>query len=134
MAVDPVSAATNPVTQTASAAAADKATLDYDTFLKLLVAEMQNQDPTEPMDSTEYISQLASFSNVEQTIQTNARLEDLLKSSSIAQAGSLIGRSVSSSDGSVDGVVKQVEIYDDGVVAILQDGQKVVVGPGLTVS
>jgi len=134
MAVDPVSAATSTVTQTASAAAADKATLDYDTFLKLLVAEMQNQDPTEPMDSTEYISQLASFSNVEQTIQTNARLEDLLKSSSIAQAGSLIGRSVSSSDGSVDGVVKQVEIYDDGVVAILQDGQKVVVGPGLTVS
>lgn len=134
MAVDPVSAATNTVTQTASAAAADKATLDYDTFLKLLVAEMQNQDPTEPMDSTEYISQLASFSNVEQTIQTNARLEDLLKSSSIAQAGSLIGRSVTSSDGSIDGVVKQVEIYDDGVVAILQDGQKVVVGPGLTVS
>lgn len=134
MAVDPVSAATSTVTQTASAAAADKATLDYDTFLKLLVAEMQNQDPTEPMDSTEYISQLASFSNVEQTIQTNARLEDLLKSSSIAQAGSLIGRSVTSSDGSVDGVVKQVEIYDDGVVAILQDGQKVVVGPGLTVS
>lgn len=134
MAVDPVSAATNTVTQTASAAAADKATLDYDTFLKLLVAEMQNQDPTEPMDSTEYISQLASFSNVEQTIQTNARLEDLLKSSSIAQAGSLIGRSVSSPDGSINGVVKQVEIYDDGVVAILQDGQKVVVGPGLTVS
>lgn len=134
MAVDPVSAAANTVTQTASAAAADKATLDYDTFLKLLVAEMKNQDPTEPMDSTEYISQLASFSNVEQTIQTNARLEDLLKSSSIAQAGSLIGRSVASSDGSINGVVKQVEIFDDGVVAILQDGQKVVVGPGLTVS
>lgn len=134
MAVDPVSAATNTVTQTASAAAAGKATLDYDTFLKLLVAEMKNQDPTEPMDSTEYISQLASFSNVEQTIQTNARLEDLLKSSSIAQAGSLIGRSVTSSDGAINGVVKQVEIFDDGVVAILQDGQKVVVGPGLTVS
>ncbi len=134
MAVDPVSSATNTGTQSASAAAADKATLDYDTFLKLLVAEMQNQDPTEPMDSTEYISQLASFSNVEQTIQTNARLEDLLKSSSIAQAGSLIGRSVSSADGSINGVVKQVEIYDDGVVAILEDGQKVVVSSGLTVS
>ncbi|MCR9137911.1 MAG: flagellar hook assembly protein FlgD [Alphaproteobacteria bacterium] len=134
MAVDPVSGATNTVAQTASAAAADKATLDYDTFLKLLVAEMKNQDPTEPMDSTEYISQLASFSNVEQTIQTNARLEELLKSSSIAQAGSLIGRSVTSPDGSINGVVQQVEIFDDGVVAILQDGQKVVVSSGLTVS
>lgn len=134
MAVDPVSSATNAVTQTAAASAADKATLDYDTFLKLLVAEMKNQDPTEPMDSTEYVAQLASFSNVEQTIQTNARLEDLLKSSSIAQAGSLIGRSVTSPDGSINGIVKQVEIYDDGVVAILEDGQKVVVSSGLTVS
>lgn len=134
MAVDPVTGATNTVTPAASASAADRASLDYDSFLKLLVAEMKNQDPTEPMDSTEYVAQLATFSQVEQTIQTNTRLEDLLKSSSIAQAGSLIGRSVTSPDGSINGIVKQVEIFDDGVVAILEDGQKIVVTSGLTVS
>jgi flagellar basal-body rod modification protein FlgD len=134
MAIDPVSSATSAAQQSASAQAADQAILDYDSFLKLLVAEMKNQDPTEPMDSTEYVAQLATFSQVEQTIQTNSRLEDLLKSSSIAQAGSLIGRTVTSTDGTVNGIVQQVEIYDDGVVAILQDGQKIVVGPGLTVS
>jgi flagellar basal-body rod modification protein FlgD len=60
----------------AADAAANKATLDYDTFLTLLVEQMKNQDPTEPMDSTEQIAQLATFSQVEQTIQTNKNLEE----------------------------------------------------------
>ncbi|MEX3007045.1 flagellar hook assembly protein FlgD [Hoeflea sp. TYP-13] len=132
MAVEAVSGATG--TQSSSAAAQQQATVDYDTFLKLLVAEMQNQDPTEPMDSTEYISQLASFSQVEQTIQTNSRLEEILAASSIGQAGSLIGRTITSADGSVTGTVEKVELYDDGIVAVLDTGEKVVVGAGMTVS
>ena len=133
MAVEAVSNS-NYTGSSAAASAADQATVDYDTFLQLLVAEMQNQDPTEPMDSTEYISQLASFSQVEQTIQTNARLEELLASNSVSQAGSLIGRTVTSNDGTVTGVVEQVELYDDGVVAVLDTGEKVVMGAVLTVS
>ena len=131
MAIAPISGAGGAAP---SDSAANRASLDYDAFLKLLVAEMQNQDPTNPMDSTEYVAQLATFSQVEQTIQTNARLEELLKSSSIAQAGSLIGRTITSADGSLSGVVQQVELYDDGVVALLSGGEKVVVGPGLTIS
>jgi hypothetical protein len=49
--------------------------------------QMKNQDPTEPMDATEQIAQLATFSQVEQTIQTNKNLEELLQSSSLSQAG-----------------------------------------------
>lgn len=48
---------------------------DYDNFLKLLVAQVQNQDPLEPMDSTTFVSQLAQLSQVEQAIQTNQNLE-----------------------------------------------------------
>ncbi len=62
----------------APSTAASKAKVDYDAFLQLLVAEMKNQDPTEPMDSAQFISQLASFSNVEQGIQTNDKLGQLL--------------------------------------------------------
>lgn len=134
MAVDAVSGAASAQTQSASAAAADRATLDYDSFLQLLIAEMRNQDPTEPIDSTEYVAQLATFSQVEQTIQTNARLEELLKSSSISQAGSLIGRTVTSADGTVSGVVQQVEIADDRAVAVLNNGDRVDIGPGITIS
>ena len=50
-------------------------TLDYSAFLKLLTAQMKFQDPTKPMDSTQFVAQLASFSNVEQGIKMNTKLE-----------------------------------------------------------
>lgn len=53
-------------------------TADFETFLKLLTTQMRNQDPQEPIDSTEFVSQLASFSAVEQQISTNTKLDDLI--------------------------------------------------------
>ena len=44
---------------------------DFETFLKMLTVQMQNQDPLNPMDSTEFAVQLATFSNVEQQVKTN---------------------------------------------------------------
>lgn len=52
---------------------------DYQMFLALLTAEMRNQDPTKPMDSTEFVSQLASFSSVEQQTETNGKLDQLIE-------------------------------------------------------
>lgn len=51
---------------------------DFNTFLKLLTAQMRNQDPLQPMESTEFVAQLASFSAVEQQIQTNEKLDRLI--------------------------------------------------------
>ena len=125
--------AVSSATGTASSKASAKATMDYDTFLKLLVAQMKNQDPTEPMDSTEQIAQLATFSQVEQTIKTNENLEMLLLSSTLNQAGSIIGRTLESADGTVSGVVTSVQVYSDGLVATLEDGTQAVVGAGMTI-
>ncbi|SFK90799.1 flagellar hook capping FlgD N-terminal domain-containing protein [Shimia haliotis] len=58
---------------------------DFDTFLKMLTAQMQNQDPLEPTDSTEFTAQLAQFSAVEQQVQTNETLATL--SAQIAALG-----------------------------------------------
>ncbi len=66
---------TPTVSATDSAGDASAATLNYESFLKLLVAQMKNQDPTQPMDATQQIAQLATFSQVEQTIKTNKNLE-----------------------------------------------------------
>ena len=44
---------------------------NFDTFLSLLTAQLQNQDPLEPVDSTQFTQQLVQFSGVEQQIQTN---------------------------------------------------------------
>lgn len=50
---------------------------DFETFLVMLTAQLQNQDPLNPMDSSDYAVQLATFSGVEQQVQTNELLRDL---------------------------------------------------------
>lgn len=75
---------------------------DFDSFLRLLTAQMRNQDPLKPMDSTEFVAQLASFSTVEQIIGTNERLDDLLASAGADGASGLadwIGRQAAGVDG-----------------------------------
>lgn len=58
--------------------AAAKISSDFETFLKMLTVQMQNQDPLNPVDSADYATQLATFSGVEQQVQTN----DLLRAMS----------------------------------------------------
>ncbi|HXH46042.1 MAG TPA: flagellar hook assembly protein FlgD [Bradyrhizobium sp.] len=111
--------------------------VDYNTFLQLLIAQMKNQDPTNPMDTAEYMSQFAQLSTVEQAMQTNSKLDALLSSQSLSQANGLIGKTVSFTDStgaSFSGKVVSVSINSDGSIATLQDGTKVAVGPGLTIS
>ncbi|MEM1365480.1 MAG: flagellar hook capping FlgD N-terminal domain-containing protein [Pseudomonadota bacterium] len=76
-----------------SSSAADRTKLvdDYNAFLTLLTAQLQNQNPLEPMDSKEFTDQLTQFSGVEQSIQTNSLLEDMIKSQQAASASSLVG-------------------------------------------
>jgi len=129
--VAPTSSSTSASTTSATTSAA---TVDYNSFLKLLVAELKNQDPTEPMDATQYMAQLASFSNVEQVIQTNNKLDDLIQTSYLQQAGSIIGRTLTSPDGEVTGTIEEVRVFDDGIVAVLDTGEQVVVSGGVTIS
>jgi flagellar basal-body rod modification protein FlgD len=70
---------------------------DFQTFLTLLTTQMRNQDPLKPMESTEFVAQLASFSGVEQQVRANDRLEDILAALSGGTAAGLaewIGREV----------------------------------------
>jgi flagellar basal-body rod modification protein FlgD len=50
---------------------------DFDTFLRMLTVQLQNQDPLDPIDNSEYAVQLATFSGVEQQVKTNELLEGL---------------------------------------------------------
>ena len=136
MAVDPVtSAASNPWANAgATNSDANKASLNYDSFLQLLIAQMKNQDPTDPMDAGEQMSQLASFSQVEQTIQTNAHLRSMLQAEALTRAGDLVGKYVKSADDKVMGMVKEVEVYSDGVIVITEGGDKVLLQAGVVFS
>jgi flagellar basal-body rod modification protein FlgD len=106
----------------------DKASVDYDSFLKLLVAQMKNQDPTSPNDSQEYLAQLAAFSNVEQSIKTNERLDALIAQGSMAQAGGLVG--LNYSDGRQSGRIEAVILDDGGMQLRLTGGATVRPGTG----
>ncbi|MEO5757746.1 MAG: flagellar hook assembly protein FlgD [Mesorhizobium sp.] len=110
-----------------------KTAVDYQSFLKLLIAEMKNQDPTKPMDSTQYVAQLATFSQVEQSVQTNTKLSQIMQSSALSQADALIGRSITSADGKTTGTVASVRLASTGLIAVLQNGTEVAVGPGVSV-
>jgi flagellar basal-body rod modification protein FlgD len=110
-----------------------KTSVDYESFLKLLVAEMKNQDPTKPMESTDFVAQLATFSQVEQSVMVNDKLDAILKSNSLSQAGSLIGREITSADGKITGVIDEVKVKSTGLVAVLTTGKEVVVGDGVVI-
>lgn len=109
-------------------------TVSYDNFLKLLMTQMKNQDPTDPMKSTEYMAQLATFSQVEQAVKSNEKLDALLSSVALSQADSVIGRTVSSADGSVSGTVTSVKITSEGPLATLSNGKELLLGQGTVVS
>ena len=64
-----------PAASTATSGVDDLA--NQNTFLKLLVAQMQNQNPLSPSDPMQFVSQLAQFSNLEQTIAMRTRLDDI---------------------------------------------------------
>ena len=120
----------SPTSKTSESAA----TLNYNNFLKLLLAQMKNQDPTAPMDSTDYMAQLATFSQVEQSMIGNSKLDALLSSSALSQADSVIGRTVTSSDGEISGQVASVRITNEGALAKLSDGSELLLGPGIVIS
>ena len=134
MAVGGVGATNNTTTTGNTSTAQQKATLNYDNFLQLLIAQMKNQDPTDPVDASEQMSQLASFSQVEQTIQTNTKLDTLLSSSSLTQASSYVGKYMESADGTVKGIIDSVKVYSDGIIATTEDGDKILVQTGITVA
>lgn len=97
MEISPNTATGGLTTTTDSNIAKDKLDADYQSFLKLLIAQVSNQDPLEPMDSTTFVSQLAQLTQVEQSIVTNANLEKIdTRLSNVASLSDvqLIGRDV----------------------------------------
>jgi flagellar basal-body rod modification protein FlgD len=97
--------------------------LGEDAFMTLLLAQLQNQDPLEPMDDTEFIAQLAQFNSLNQLTQINELLTEWIGSQSLAQSlgygSSLIGKTVTglNNDGTeVSGVVNGLNMVDGEVI------------------
>ena len=100
-----------------------------DDFLKLLVAQLQNQDPLEPMSNEDFLAQLAQFQTLEEMMATSRNTAAMVLGAKLSLAGGLIGRTIAavSSNGLlVTGVVERVSV-DDGVPMLVVGGERVTV-------
>ena len=96
-----------PVTSTAPAASSttggttdplSSLSSNFGNFLNLLMTQLQNQDPTSPMDANSFTSELVEFSSVEQQINTNTSLTQLIQltqAADVTQSSALLGKQVS---------------------------------------
>ena len=99
-----------------------KSSLGYDEFLKLLTAEMQYQDPLEPTSNTDYVAQMATFSQLEATLSMKESLGKSSDNTIKSMANQLVGQEVvvkddESKTGYADGIVDYV-MYEDGEIYI----------------
>lgn len=92
-------------------------------FLKLLVAQMENQDPLNPQSNEDMVMQLAQFSSIEQTELMNNNLEAFIKNNTMGMAGSMIGQEIEAAnpDSGVitKGLVSQVNVNGAGTKLIV---------------
>ncbi len=114
-----------PAGDTASASSASSSTSDglgsngvnADTFLKLLVAQMQYQNPDDPVDSTQFLSQTADFEEVQELGSLQTSLASLVSSQQAGAATSMLGQKVTGTDetgNSVTGVVSGIQLTSTG--------------------
>ncbi len=101
-----------------------KGELGKNDFLKLMVAQLQAQNPLEPTNDTEYIAELAQFSQLEQTTNIAQTSSQSAISQQVAQAVGLIGHTVSYIDpatgASAQGKVQNVEIGSTGATLTIE--------------
>ena len=94
--------------------------LGRDEFLKLLVAQVQNQNPLEPMKDAEFMAQLAQFATVEGIDRLNASFEDMFRVQQLTQGASLVGQRITyqmpGNSAVQRGIVDSVSLHNGGLV------------------
>jgi len=117
MALNGVGASNSQIGSALSAATGSSSSqlVSEQAFLQLLITQLQNQDPLSPADPTQFVSQLASFSSLEQITQLNTNMTSVLDNS----VTSLIGKTAtvtdpSSSTGLTSGTISGVVYYSNG--------------------
>jgi len=126
------------VAENTAAQGARSAAVDKDAFMKMLVAQMQNQDPMSPQDNQAMVAQLAQFSSLEQMQNLNQNILGLAVlqqtnavMSQLTQSSALIGQNVTYIDPTTNesrtGVVTKVKLLE-GVATLEIDGQDVPLG------
>lgn len=107
--------------------------LSSDEFTEIILAELANQDPLEPNDTTALLEQISMIRSIESDTELNDTLSGLIDRSDFTGAAALIGQQVTTTEGATPREVVSVTQNDDGVGVSLDDGSFVPLGSILSV-
>ena len=130
--VPPIGSASSP----AAAVTNPNGSLGKDDFLKLLVTQLKNQDPMNPMDEKDFMGQMAQFSTLEQITNLVSANASTSFAGQVSQSVALIGRQVtwSASDGTSGSGLVQTVTINGGDIALTVDGRQISPGDVVQVS
>ncbi|HEX2972500.1 MAG TPA: flagellar hook capping FlgD N-terminal domain-containing protein [Tepidisphaeraceae bacterium] len=119
---------TSPVssTTTSNTTQSKKKELTADDFIKIMITQLQNQDPTEPMKNEELLSQMSQISQLQSNTSLQKTLSGLAAQNQIGSAGQLIGKMVGGideNDEKVTGLVNSVRVEDGKIYLELDNGK-----------
>jgi flagellar basal-body rod modification protein FlgD len=100
--------------------------LGKDDFLRLLVEQLKNQNPFEPMENTEFLAQLAQFRNLEQLLHLEQVMSTMARMAAVDQGCSLLGKRVQGVTAGGEerkGVVQALRLEGDKVIVCLEEGE-----------
>lgn len=108
---------------TATSRASAFGALDSEEFVKIIFAELGNQDPLAPTDSKALLDQLASLRSIQSDIDMQSRLKSLVSDNEFAAASGLIGQRISGDNAT--GIVRSASRTSEGVFLNLMGGARV---------
>lgn len=119
---------TNPVQPSSSPnkIASSKFSLQTDDFIKMMITQLQNQDPLNPEKNQDLLAQMSQIGQLQSTTQLQSSIQTMVLQSNLGAAGNLIGKMVQGKDGNgapLSGLVSSVRVQDNSVYLELDSGQ-----------
>jgi len=127
MAISTIGSGTAAQSQTATT---QSSIIGQEDFLKILLTQLNYQDPLKPLDNQEFLAQMAQFSSLEQTRQLNDKIDTLLSIQSTGQSIGLLGKTVdvTTSTGSTTGEVTTLNFQDGQALMTVKVGTEFLTG------
>ncbi len=114
-------------TQLPSTGTSSKLNLKTTDFINMMITQLQNQDPTQPVQNDQLLSQMSQIGQLESSTELQSSLKGLVLQNQITSASSLIGKSVNGMDANnatITGTVTSVSVRTDGVSLNLDSGSQ----------
>lgn len=122
---EPVAPPANPGSTQAGTNATEQFGLSFESLLQIVLTQLTFQDPLEPMDNFQFVSQLAQFSQIQQTQTMSDNIEALVRAQSTGQAAGLLGRTVdvAAGAGTLTGRVTAVSFANGAPTLTIETGE-----------